>query len=186
MQARMSENKMYKTELCRNYEVYGICRYNERCQFAHSVHELRNVERHPRYKTEVCKNFLSSRFCKYGRRCCFLHVEHVQGGRESGGRGVQRHCSKRGDDMDLELQGIWCEDKSSGTHVCSAVRGAQRRGGGGSPCRDGASIGSSLDGNHALVWTTSPVFYIAAKHTKYFESSAQNMAPGEPVLPACE
>lgn len=187
LQTRMNENKMYKTELCRNYEVYGICRYNERCQFAHSVHELRNVERHPRYKTEMCKNFLSSRFCKYGRRCCFLHMEHMQDGRINGEKEMQRPCSKRGGGMDLEFQGIWHEGKdSNGMHVCNPARGALCRGDLGSLCRERASIGSNLDGNHALLWTKSPVFYIATKHKKYFESSTQNMAPGEPVLPACE
>eukprot|EP00866_Antonospora_locustae_P000087 jgi/Antlo1/87/1952 len=178
---------MYKTELCRNYEVYGICRYNERCQFAHSVHELRSVERHPRYKTEICKNFLSSRFCKYGRRCCFLHVEHTQDGQESSSKGMQSPCLKRGVDMDLEFQGIWHEEKDGDSiHVCAAAHSEQCRGDAGSPGCERASIGCNLNDNHALVWTKSPVFYIESKHTKYFERSAQNMAPGEPVLPACE
>ncbi|KAL0265953.1 UNVERIFIED_CONTAM: hypothetical protein PYX00_011670 [Menopon gallinae] len=167
-----------------NYEVDGVCRYNERCQFAHSVHELRYVERHPKHKTVVCKNFLSSRFCKYGQRCCFLHVESMQEGRVGGGRGVQRHCLRRKGDMDMEFQAIWCEDKGDSVQrVCPASRGA---GGAGPLRRDRTSIGDSLGGNHALLWTKNPVFYVSTKHTKYFESSAQNMAPGEPVLPACE
>ena len=76
----LSENKKdkicfvvkYKTELCRNYSMYGFCSYSDRCQFAHGLEELRGRTRHPKYKTEYCRNFLSG-FCKYGSRCQFLH-----------------------------------------------------------------------------------------------------------------
>lgn len=67
-------NKMYKTELCKNFEETGFCRYSDKCQFAHSRDELRQMERHPLYKTETCRNFSTTGHCKYGKRCCFLHI----------------------------------------------------------------------------------------------------------------
>lgn len=35
--------------------LYG---YSTKCQFAHSLNELRPVPRHPKYKTQLCKTFL--------------------------------------------------------------------------------------------------------------------------------
>lgn len=65
----------YKTELCRPFEEAGECKYGEKCQFAHGMHELRNLQRHPKYKTELCRTFHSSGFCPYGPRCHFVHNE---------------------------------------------------------------------------------------------------------------
>lgn len=63
----------YKTELCRPFEEAGECKYGEKCQFAHGMHELRNLQRHPKYKTELCRTFHSVGFCPYGPRCHFVH-----------------------------------------------------------------------------------------------------------------
>ncbi|XP_058055230.1 protein TIS11 [Anopheles bellator] len=63
----------YKTELCRPYEEAGECKYGDKCQFAHGLHELRNLQRHPKYKTELCRTFHSVGFCPYGPRCHFVH-----------------------------------------------------------------------------------------------------------------
>ncbi|XP_049540380.1 protein TIS11 [Anopheles darlingi] len=63
----------YKTELCRPYEEAGECKYGDKCQFAHGMHELRNLQRHPKYKTELCRTFHSVGFCPYGPRCHFVH-----------------------------------------------------------------------------------------------------------------
>jgi len=62
---------LFKTELCRSWEEKGSCRYGynhsydlnspefrNKCQFAHSLEELRPVPRHPKYKTQLCKTFL--------------------------------------------------------------------------------------------------------------------------------
>jgi len=65
---------LYKTELCRSYEETGTCRYGPKCQFAHSINELRPVDRHPKYKTEMCKTFWEQGTCPYGKRCCFIHT----------------------------------------------------------------------------------------------------------------
>lgn len=63
----------YKTELCRPFEEAGVCKYGDKCQFAHGMHDLRNLQRHPKYKTELCRTFHSVGFCPYGPRCHFVH-----------------------------------------------------------------------------------------------------------------
>ncbi|CAL8284546.1 unnamed protein product [Lota lota] len=63
----------YKTELCRPFEENGACKYGDKCQFAHGMHELRSLSRHPKYKTELCRTFHTIGFCPYGPRCHFIH-----------------------------------------------------------------------------------------------------------------
>ncbi|XP_075940126.1 mRNA decay activator protein ZFP36L1b isoform X1 [Anarhichas minor] len=63
----------YKTELCRPFEENGTCKYGDKCQFAHGMHELRSLSRHPKYKTELCHTFHTIGFCPYGPRCHFIH-----------------------------------------------------------------------------------------------------------------
>ncbi|XP_062292656.1 mRNA decay activator protein ZFP36L1b [Scomber scombrus] len=63
----------YKTELCRPFKEHGICKYGDKCQFAHGMHELRNLSRHPKYKTELCRTFHTIGYCPYGPRCHFIH-----------------------------------------------------------------------------------------------------------------
>lgn len=65
--------RRYKTELCRPFEEAGECKYGDKCQFAHGMQELRNLQRHPKYKTELCRTFHSVGFCPYGPRCHFVH-----------------------------------------------------------------------------------------------------------------
>lgn len=66
---------LYKTEMCRSFEETGLCKYGDRCQFAHARKEVRGIERHPRYKTETCRTFWEEGTCPYGKRCCFIHLE---------------------------------------------------------------------------------------------------------------
>ena len=33
----------YKTQVCRNFEQTGICKFQDNCCFAHGDHELRNL-----------------------------------------------------------------------------------------------------------------------------------------------
>lgn len=68
---------LYKTEMCRSFEEAGFCKYGDRCQFAHDMNEIRNVDRHPRYKTETCRTFWLEGTCPYGKRCCFIHLERT-------------------------------------------------------------------------------------------------------------
>lgn len=63
----------YKTELCTSYSATGFCKYAERCQFAHGLHELHVPFRHPKYKTELCRSYHTSGYCYYGSRCLFVH-----------------------------------------------------------------------------------------------------------------
>ncbi|XP_029310881.1 cysteine three histidine 1 [Cottoperca gobio] len=63
----------YKTELCTSYSSTGFCKYAERCQFAHGLHELHVPFRHPKYKTELCRSFHTTGYCYYGSRCLFVH-----------------------------------------------------------------------------------------------------------------
>lgn len=63
----------YKTELCSSYSASGFCKYAERCQFAHGLHELHVPCRHPKYKTELCRGFHTTGYCFYGSRCLFVH-----------------------------------------------------------------------------------------------------------------
>lgn len=70
---RSTSKSRYKTELCRSYAEIGVCRYGNKCQFAHGDHELRNVSRHQKYKSELCHNYHYEGQCLYGNRCCFIH-----------------------------------------------------------------------------------------------------------------
>ncbi|XP_061566417.1 cysteine three histidine 1 [Cololabis saira] len=63
----------YKTELCTGYSTAGFCKYAERCQFAHGLHELHVPFRHPKYKTEFCRSYHATGYCYYGSRCLFVH-----------------------------------------------------------------------------------------------------------------
>lgn len=69
----------YKTEMCRPFQEHGTCKYGEKCQFAHGITEVRNVNRHPKYKTDLCRTYHSVGFCPYGPRCHFIHaLEEMQ------------------------------------------------------------------------------------------------------------
>lgn len=63
----------YKTELCSRYAETGTCKYAERCQFAHGLHDLHVPSRHPKYKTELCRTYHTAGYCVYGTRCLFVH-----------------------------------------------------------------------------------------------------------------
>lgn len=72
-QQQGSSTTRYKTELCRSFQENGICKYGDKCQFAHGLAELRNMIRHPKYKTELCRTFHAAGYCPYGPRCHFVH-----------------------------------------------------------------------------------------------------------------
>ena len=66
----------YKTEICRNWEIEGFCKFGEECTFAHGDQELnKKTTMPPNYKTKVCKQFTESPYyCPYGEKCQFLHI----------------------------------------------------------------------------------------------------------------
>jgi len=73
IEAELSRQNLYKTELCRSWVESAQCKYGNKCQFAHGRQELRPVIRHPKYKTEICKTFHTNGTCPYGKRCRFVH-----------------------------------------------------------------------------------------------------------------
>jgi hypothetical protein len=73
IEAELSRQNLYKTELCRSWVESATCKYGSKCQFAHGQHEMRPVIRHPKYKTEICKTFYTNGTCPYGKRCRFVH-----------------------------------------------------------------------------------------------------------------
>lgn len=71
----LSNQNLYKTELCRSWRDFRTCRYGSKCQFAHGEHELRALVRHPKYKTEHCKTYAAIGYCPYAHRCRFIHPD---------------------------------------------------------------------------------------------------------------
>lgn len=74
---KVSYKMKFKTELCKNWEIRGTCKFGDQCAFAHGRHELRyKVHIHDNYRTKKCKSFHSSGYCIYGSRCQFIHSEN--------------------------------------------------------------------------------------------------------------
>jgi hypothetical protein len=66
----------YKTEMCRNWELFGKCKFQDKCSFAHGEHELCKKTHLPtNYKTKTCIQFHTTAYCPYGSRCQFLHSQ---------------------------------------------------------------------------------------------------------------
>ena len=63
----------WKTEICRNWEMYGECRYGNNCAFAHGDSELKERKLSFNYKTKPCRQFFELGYCTYGIRCQFSH-----------------------------------------------------------------------------------------------------------------
>lgn len=82
--ALKTDKTKYKTEMCKNWIEIGVCRYGNKCQFAHGDQEL--VEKaqpiNAKYKSKICTTFQEKLFCPYGKRCLFKHedrsLEEVQ------------------------------------------------------------------------------------------------------------
>lgn len=73
--AFVSQYKMkFKTEMCKNFELRGWCKYGNTCSFAHGKDELQGkVHLHEKYKTRPCQQFHQDGYCSYGIRCQYLH-----------------------------------------------------------------------------------------------------------------
>jgi hypothetical protein len=64
-----------KTEICKNWELTGNCKFGATCAFAHGLTELQAKNHLPgNYKTKMCKQFHEEGYCPYGHRCQFLHL----------------------------------------------------------------------------------------------------------------
>jgi hypothetical protein len=71
--------RKYKTEMCKNWELRGRCKFGDKCCFAHGRDELKaKVLTHVKYKTKPCKQYHQSGYCPYGQRCQYLHKEAIQ------------------------------------------------------------------------------------------------------------
>ena len=54
---KMNKKAKYKTMLCKNFESQSGCSYNEKCQFAHGVTELKSFGSVPIFlKTDARSN----------------------------------------------------------------------------------------------------------------------------------
>lgn len=63
-----------KTEICKNWESTGRCKFGDACAFAHGHEELMVKNNLPmKYKTKVCRQFHEEGYCRYGNRCQFIH-----------------------------------------------------------------------------------------------------------------
>jgi len=68
--------RKYKTEMCKNWELRGNCKFGDKCCFAHGRKELKaKVLTHIKYKTKPCKQYHQNGNCPYGQRCQYLHKE---------------------------------------------------------------------------------------------------------------
>jgi len=68
--------RKYKTEMCKNWELRGSCKFGDKCCFAHGRKELKaKVLTHIKYKTKPCKQYHQTGNCPYGQRCQYLHKE---------------------------------------------------------------------------------------------------------------
>lgn len=66
----------YKTEMCKNFQLTGKCKFGSRCCFAHGLEELRQkTQLGKSYKLKVCKNYHELGYCKYGQRCQYVHLK---------------------------------------------------------------------------------------------------------------
>jgi hypothetical protein len=71
--------RKFKTELCKNWELRGQCKFGDKCCFAHGKHELKSKTfSHMKYKTKPCKQYYQTGYCPYGMRCQYLHREALQ------------------------------------------------------------------------------------------------------------
>lgn len=72
-------NTKYKTELCKNFDIYGRCKWGDNCFFAHGKAELKSkIPISQFYKTKVCKHFHRGGFCPYGSRCQYFHFKSYE------------------------------------------------------------------------------------------------------------
>jgi hypothetical protein len=68
--------RKFKTEMCKNFQLKGTCRYGDKCSFAHGFHELKTkTHLSTHYKTKMCKQYHFYGFCYYGYRCQYIHKE---------------------------------------------------------------------------------------------------------------
>eukprot|EP01016_Furgasonia_blochmanni_P001156 TRINITY_DN1042_c0_g1_i1.p1 TRINITY_DN1042_c0_g1~~TRINITY_DN1042_c0_g1_i1.p1 ORF type:complete len:230 (-),score=33.79 TRINITY_DN1042_c0_g1_i1:237-926(-) len=71
--------RKFKTELCKNWQLRGSCKFEDKCCFAHGKEELKvKTHLHSNYKTKPCKQYHLTGYCPYGHRCQYLHKEYLK------------------------------------------------------------------------------------------------------------
>ena len=71
---RFKNDEKFKTEICKNFSISGICKWGDKCSFAHGKHELRSrIILNDCYKTKICNHYHKAGFCPYSSRCQYFH-----------------------------------------------------------------------------------------------------------------
>lgn len=74
-----AQSQKYKTEICKNFDLKGKCKWGENCCFAHGKAELRKKTLFNYfYKTKICKHFHKNGYCPYASRCQYFHFKTFQ------------------------------------------------------------------------------------------------------------
>lgn len=69
------QNSKYKTEMCKNFQMKGVCEFGSECCYAHGKDELKQKSfLKNNYKTRVCESYHTEGICKYGLRCQYFHL----------------------------------------------------------------------------------------------------------------
>ncbi|GAB5372494.1 hypothetical protein AAMO2058_001670600 [Amorphochlora amoebiformis] len=68
----------YKTEICDQWMCFGVCKFGQRCDFAHGSDQLCSRILGKNFKSMMCpelfaRNSFRKRNCRYGDRCTFAH-----------------------------------------------------------------------------------------------------------------
>lgn len=69
MEGANSYQQKFKTEMCKNFELQGTCRWGDGCSYAHGLHELREkTHLNTNYRSKICKLYHRQGGCPYGLR----------------------------------------------------------------------------------------------------------------------
>ena len=69
----------FRTEMCKNFELTGKCKYGDECSFAHGKQQMMlKKDVSALYKTKDCKKYTTNGYCPYGSRCQFIHREYIK------------------------------------------------------------------------------------------------------------
>jgi hypothetical protein len=64
----------FRTEMCKNFELHGKCKFGDECSFAHGKQQMMlKKDVSALYKTKDCKKYTANGYCPYGQRCQFIH-----------------------------------------------------------------------------------------------------------------
>ncbi|XP_054159992.1 uncharacterized protein LOC128958201 [Oppia nitens] len=71
-----SKGRRFKSEMCRMWTEWAYCSFGDRCMFAHGIHEMSSVRRHPNYRSRICTSYNYDGYCPFGNRCDFIHIHN--------------------------------------------------------------------------------------------------------------